>query len=94
MPDNQQATEEDFATVVRPRIEATIDRLIELGVPEHVVAPIRKFLDKRSDPRCTVDVGSRPGWMSPDQYDPCRCTLPKDHEGAHACAHTLAKADK
>lgn len=46
------------------------------------------------DPRCTVDVGSRPGWMSPDQYDPCRCTLPKDHDGAHACAHTLAKADK
>jgi hypothetical protein len=46
------------------------------------------------DPRCTVDVGSRPSWMSPDQYDPCRCTLPRGHEGAHACEHTIAKEAK
>lgn len=39
------------------------------------------------DPRCTGTLGSRPDWMSPDQYDPCRCRLDAGHEGAHWCEH-------
>lgn len=34
-----------------------------------------------ADPRCTGTLGSRPGWMSPDQYDPCRCRLDRGHDG-------------
>lgn len=35
--------------------------------------------------RCGVDAGSRPYWMSPDQYDPCPCALAPGHEGPHRC---------
>ncbi len=66
--------------------------------PERVVIPrwlyqrlkfqIERIVAEHDDPRCTVDVGSRPSWMSPDQYDPCRCLLPKGHVGNHTCGHT------
>lgn len=46
--------------------------------------------EKRTE-RCTVDVGSRPYWMSPDQYDPCRCKRPAGHELPHACDHENAE---
>lgn len=35
---------------------------------------------------CGRDVGSRPTWMSPDQYDPCPCLLPIGHEAACQCS--------
>jgi len=38
------------------------------------------------DPRCKHEF-PLPGWMSPDQEDPCRCDLPTGHEGAHSCEH-------
>ena len=41
--------------------------------------------------KCGKDVGSRPSWMSPDQYDPCRCLLGLGHDGGCACSHTLAE---
>lgn len=37
--------------------------------------------------RCEYDLGTRPYWMSPDQYDPCRCLLPDGHDGPHQCTH-------
>jgi hypothetical protein len=37
--------------------------------------------------RCTGTLGSRPEWMSPDQYDPCRCRLDAGHDGPHWCEH-------
>lgn len=45
---------------------------------------------ERLDPRCRGKLGSRPSWMSPDQYDPCRCDQPKGHDGPHQCQHTRA----
>lgn len=39
------------------------------------------------DPRCTGTLGSRPEWMSPGQYDPCRCRLDAGHDGPHWCEH-------
>lgn len=39
------------------------------------------------DPRCRGTLGSRPSWMSPDQYDPCRCRLDRGHDGPHWCEH-------
>lgn len=40
--------------------------------------------------RCPHDLGRRPSWMSPDQYDPCQCLLAAGHEGEHECEHTRA----
>lgn len=37
-------------------------------------------------PTCGRDLGSRPSWMSPDQYDPCPCVLPEGHDGDCACS--------
>lgn len=37
--------------------------------------------------RCLGTLGKRPSWMSPDQYDPCRCELPNGHDGDHRCEH-------
>ena len=34
---------------------------------------------------CGRDAGTRPGWMSPDQYDPCPCVRPKGHTGKCGC---------
>ena len=42
---------------------------------------------KRHETRCTHDVGRRPSWMSPDQYDPCTCTLLAGHEPPCRCIH-------
>lgn len=39
------------------------------------------------DGRCRGTLGTRPGWMSPDQYDPCRCYLDRGHAGPHWCDH-------
>jgi len=44
------------------------------------------------DPRCRGTLGRRPDWMSPDQYDPCRCDLTTGHDGPHECEHTRADA--
>lgn len=44
------------------------------------------------DGRCDGTLGGRPSWMSPDQYDPCRCDLPRGHEGPHECEHSRADA--
>lgn len=41
-----------------------------------------------ADLRCVGTVGSKPWWMSHDQYDPCRCILPPGHDGDHVCEHT------
>lgn len=49
--------------------------------------------ERAADSRCTHDLGRRPSWMSPDQYDPCRCLLPKGHDGEHECSHTRAGAE-
>lgn len=45
-------------------------------------------VEARMDPRCKGTLGDRPGWMSPDQFDPCRCLLPRNHDGDHECEHT------
>jgi hypothetical protein len=37
--------------------------------------------------KCGGTVGQRPGWMSPDQYDPCMCVLAFEHEGDCVCKH-------
>lgn len=37
--------------------------------------------------KCGKGLGSRPSWMSPDQYDPCPCLLDLGHEGDCACSH-------
>lgn len=42
--------------------------------------------------KCGKKLGERPDWMSPDQYDPCRCDLPEGHpptddESGHSCGH-------
>lgn len=42
-----------------------------------------------TDPRCTY-TWPLPGWMGPDQDDPCRCDLPAGHDGEHSCEHTRA----
>lgn len=44
-------------------------------------------MEHTCDPRCNGNVGRRPDWMGVDQYDPCRCTLPNGHAGAHTCEH-------
>jgi hypothetical protein len=49
--------------------------------------------DEEQTERCAGTLGSRPWWMSPDQYDPCRCTLLASHEGDHQCAHTAARVE-
>ena len=38
--------------------------------------------------RCGRQVGSRPWWMGPDQYDPCHCIRDKGHDGECRCTHT------
>jgi len=45
----------------------------------------------KADPRCSRTLGSRPEWMSPDQYSPCRCRRRKDHDGPHACEHEYSE---
>ena len=42
---------------------------------------------KRHETRCPRDVGKRPRWMSPDQYDPCQCTLTAGHQPPCRCLH-------
>ena len=39
------------------------------------------------DATCVRDVGKRPSWMSPDQYEPCSCTLKAGHEPPCICKH-------
>lgn len=46
-----------------------------------------------TDERCTETLGTKPWWMSPDQYDPCRCWLAAGHEGDHQCDHTNPEFD-
>lgn len=48
----------------------------------------RQEVDRRPlGGRCHGTLGSRPEWMSPDQYDPCRCRLEDGHDGPHWCEH-------
>jgi len=62
----------------------------------HAIDAVRRALDvsptepEPVDPRCTGTLGSRPSWMSPGQYDPCRCDLTTGHDGPHECEHTRA----
>lgn len=42
----------------------------------------------RMDPRCQGKLGDRPSYLSPDQWDACRCIRPRDHDGEHECEHT------
>lgn len=35
---------------------------------------------------CGRDLGTRPYWMSPWQYDECPCVLPKGHDGDCVCS--------
>jgi hypothetical protein len=69
----------------RPQVMAAINAASDI---EQIV----RRLYVRMDPRCKGTLGQRPSWMSPDQYDPCRCTLPRDHEGDHACEHTAVSS--
>ncbi len=39
--------------------------------------------NRGADPRCPAILSRRPEWMSPDQYDPCRCRRATGHEGEH-----------
>lgn len=41
----------------------------------------------RHETRCPRDVGKRPSWMSPDQYDPCQCVLTAGHQPPCRCRH-------
>lgn len=43
--------------------------------------------EEHGDPCCTYTF-PLPSWMGEDQDDPCRCDLPKGHDGKHACEHT------
>lgn len=38
---------------------------------------------------CGLPVGSKPSWMGVDQYDPCKCILPTDHEPPCKCSHQV-----
>lgn len=40
---------------------------------------------------CGKDVGSKPWWMSADQFDPCHCKLPKNHADICRCEHMLSE---
>lgn len=35
---------------------------------------------------CRKKLGTKPSWMSADQYDPCLCLLTWDHENACVCS--------
>jgi hypothetical protein len=63
----------------------------QIAIPTSTINAVLDALNEMLDPRCRGTLGDRPSWMSPDQFDPCRCTLPRDHEGAHACEHTEAE---
>lgn len=41
----------------------------------------------RPNAKCANGLGERPGWMNVDQWDPCPCDLPIDHEGDCSCTH-------
>lgn len=43
------------------------------------------------EPTCGGPVGSPPWWMNKDQFDPCRCLLPRGHDGECQCEHTGAQ---
>jgi hypothetical protein len=70
--------------LTRPQVKAAIDAAAE-------VEAIVRRLRVRMDPRCKGTLGERPSWMSPDQFDPCRCTLPRGHDGDHECEHLQAR---
>lgn len=72
--------EHEHHWLTRPQIKRAIDAASEI---ETVVRELRV----RMDPRCQRTIGSRPSWMSPDQYDPCRCRLGRSHEGDCWCEH-------
>ena len=78
--------EHDGHWLTRPQIKTLGDAAMDIEA-------ILRRLQVRMDPRCKATLGERPGWMSPDQYEACRCTLPRDHEGEHACEHVPAGGD-
>jgi hypothetical protein len=41
----------------------------------------------RPNPKCGSGLGERPGWMGVDQWDPCPCDQPMNHEGDCSCSH-------
>lgn len=43
--------------------------------------------ERMATKRCSGTLGSKPWWMSWDQYDPCPCLLPEGHDGDHWCEH-------
>lgn len=57
----------------------------ENALPATAGMPVRR--ESAHPQRCSGTLGSRPSWMSPDQYDPCRCTLVVGHDGPHTCEH-------
>jgi len=38
---------------------------------------------------CWKSVGSKPWWMSEDQFSPCKCLLGQNHDGECKCEHTI-----
>ena len=93
--------EEKHAQVLKARVRNVVgvDRqVLILGAGlrlADVVRPERPWDEMNApmppvDPRCTHVLSRRPEWMSPDQYEPCRCELPAGHEGEHECGHTRA----
>jgi hypothetical protein len=46
-----------------------------------------------SSGRCQGTLGRRPEWMSPDQWDGCRCLLEVGHDGPCECIHVVADRD-
>ena len=71
------------------RVEVAAERVLSL-LGESPVP------DEPRDERCGGTLGRRPYWMSPDQYDPCRCDLPAGHDpspddpSGHSCEHVRA----
>lgn len=53
---------------------------------------VKEAAERAADLRCIYEF-PLPSWMGEDQADPCRCDLPKGHDGEHACEHTRARAE-
>ena len=44
---------------------------------------------KENKQKCGINMGTKPWWMGPDQYDPCPCVLDVDHKNDHECKHGI-----
>lgn len=41
---------------------------------------------------CPFPVGSKPYWMSEDQWEPCSCIYLKNHDGPCKCSHLIKES--